>query len=108
MASLAQSPDIFDAARTLGVAISPATPTIGAEISGLDLDRPLSSQEGDLLRAAWLRFKVIFFRDQDISHQSHVRLGHFFGELEGHPVIPHIAGYPDLAHRRRRGGPTDR
>ncbi|MBL9068667.1 MAG: TauD/TfdA family dioxygenase [Sphingopyxis sp.] len=96
MATLAQTPDIFDAARALGVAILPATPTIGAEISGLDLDRPLSSEEGDLLRAAWLRFKVLFFRDQDISHESHVRLGRFFGELEGHPVIPSVEGYPEI------------
>ena len=79
MASLAQIPDIFDTARSLGIAISPATPTIGAEISGLDLDRPLTSAEGEWLRAAWLRFKVVFFRDQDISYDSHVRLGHFFG-----------------------------
>lgn len=96
MASLAQSPDIFDAARSLGVVILPATPTIGAEISGLDLDRPLTVEEGELLRAAWLRFKVIFFRDQDISHESHVRLGRFFGELEGHPVIPSVQGYPEI------------
>lgn len=96
MASLAQTPDIFDAARALGVAILPATPTIGAEISGLNFDRPLSSEEGDLLRAAWLRFKVLFFRDQDISHESHVRLGRFFGELEGHPVIPSVEGYPEI------------
>ena len=34
MASLAQIPDIFDAARSLGIAISPANPTIGAEIIG--------------------------------------------------------------------------
>jgi taurine dioxygenase len=96
MATLAQTPDIFDAARALGVAILPATPTIGAEISGLNLDRPLSSEEGDLLRAAWLRFKILFFRDQDISHESHVRLGRFFGELEGHPVIPSVEGYPEI------------
>ena len=96
MATLAQTPDIFDAARALGVAILPATPTIGAEISGLNLDRPLSSEEGDLLRAAWLRFKVLFFRDQDISHESHVRLCRFFGELEGHPVIPSVEGYPEI------------
>ena len=96
MASLAQTPDIFDTARALGIAILPSTPTIGAEISGLDLDRPLSSAEGELLRAAWLRFKVVFFRDQDISHESHVRLGHFFGELEGHPVIPSVDGYPEI------------
>jgi taurine dioxygenase len=96
MASLAQTPDIFDTARALGIAILPSTPTIGAEISGLDLDRPLSSAEGELLRGAWLRFKVVFFRDQDISHESHVRLGHFFGELEGHPVIPSVDGYPEI------------
>ncbi len=96
MASLAHIPDLFDTARSLGIAISPATPTLGAEISGLDLDRPLSPEEGALLRAAWLEFKVIFFRDQDISYESHVRLGEFFGELEGHPVIPHVPGYPEV------------
>lgn len=96
MATQLDTPDLFETARSLGIAILPATPTIGAEISGLDLDRPLSSEEADLLRAAWLRFKVIFFRDQDISHESHVRLGRLFGELEGHPVIPSVAGYPEI------------
>ena len=96
MATQPNTPDLFETARSLGVSISPATPTIGAEISGLDLDRPLSSAEWDLLRAAWLRYKVIFFRDQDISHESHVRLGEYFGELEGHPVIPHVEGYPEI------------
>lgn len=96
MATLAHTPDLFDAARSLGVSISPSTPTIGAEISGLDLDRPLTAVEADLLRAAWLRFKVVFFRDQDISHESHVRLGRLFGDLEGHPVIPSVKGFPEI------------
>ncbi len=96
MATLAETPNLFDAARSQGVLISPSTPMLGAEISGLDLDRPLSSQEADLLRAAWLRFKVVFFRDQDIGYDSHVRLGQLFGELEGHPVIPHVEGYPEV------------
>lgn len=96
MATQLNTPDLFEAARSLGVSISPATPTIGAEIGGLDLDRPLTSAKGELLRAAWLRFKVVFFRDQDISHESHVRLGRFFGELEGHPVIPSVEGYPEI------------
>lgn len=38
MASLAETPDLFDTARSLGVSISPSTPTIGAEIGGLDLE----------------------------------------------------------------------
>lgn len=96
MATLAKVPDLFETARSLGAALSPSTPALGAEISGLDLDRPLSSEEAEFLRAAWLRYKVIFFRDQDISHASHVRLGNLFGELEGHPVIPSVDGYPEI------------
>jgi taurine dioxygenase len=96
MATLPQTPDLFEAARALGVALVPLTPTLGAEIAGLDLDRPLTAAERDWLHAAWLRFKVVFFRDQDISPESHVRLGEYFGELEGHPVIPHVAGYPEI------------
>ncbi len=89
-------PDLIDRAASLGIGVTPSTPTIGAEIAGLDLDRPLGAAAADWLRDAWLSYKVLFFRDQDISHDSHVRLGRLFGELEGHPVIPHIAGYPEI------------
>jgi taurine dioxygenase len=96
MATQLHQDEIFERAQSLGVTLSPATPTIGAEISGLNLDRALLSAEADLLREAWLRYKVIFFRDQNISHESHIRLGRLFGELEGHPVIPHIDGFPEI------------
>src|SRR3546814_6997449 len=96
MATLAKVPDLFETARSLGAALATSTPALGAEISGLDLDRPLSPEEAEFLRAAWLRYKVIFFRDQDISHESHVRLGNLFGELEGHPVIQSVDGYPEI------------
>lgn len=96
MASIALQDDIFDRALSLGIRIDPATPTLGAEISGLDLDRTLSNAEAELLRDAWLRFKVMFIRDQDISHESHLRLGKIFGALEGHPVLPHVEGYPEI------------
>ncbi|MEI9926722.1 MAG: TauD/TfdA family dioxygenase [Sphingomonas sp.] len=76
--------------------IAPSTPTIGAEINGIDLDRPLSDGEAEIVRDAWLAHKVIFFRDQDISYESHVRLGRLFGELEGHPVIPSVEGWPEV------------
>lgn len=96
MATVLETPDLFETARTLGVSVSPLTTTIGAEIGGLDLDRPLTSAEADLLHNLWLRYKAIFFRDQDISHEGHIRLGRLFGELEGHPVIPHVEGYPEI------------
>ena len=96
MAARTLDPTFEDRASSLGIALMPSTPTIGAEITGLDLDRPLSTAETEWLRDAWIGFKVLFFRDQDISHDSHIRLGKIFGELEGHPVIPHIEGYPEI------------
>ncbi|NML04150.1 TauD/TfdA family dioxygenase [Sphingomonas sp. G-3-2-10] len=88
--------DLTERAARRGIVITPSTPTIGAEISGVDLDAPLSDGEAEIIRDAWLSRKVIFFRDQDISHESHLRLGRMFGELEGHPVIPHVEGHPHI------------
>ncbi|MES2989580.1 MAG: TauD/TfdA family dioxygenase [Pseudomonadota bacterium] len=88
--------DLGERAASLGITIAYSTPTIGAELSGLDLDAPLSDAQAEIVHAAWLARKVIFFRDQDISYESHIRIGHLFGELEGHPVIPHVDGYPEV------------
>lgn len=88
--------DLQERAAGRGITIAPSTPTIGAEISGIDLDRPLGDAEAEIVREAWLARKVIFFRDQDISYDSHLRLGRLFGELEGHPVIPHVEGHPHV------------
>ena len=88
--------DLQEQAASRGIVIAPSTPTIGAEISGIDLDRPLTDAEAGILRDAWLAHKVIFFRDQDVSYESHIRLGRLFGELEGHPVIPHVDGHPEV------------
>ena len=88
--------DLEERAASLGIVITPSTPTIGAEIMGLDLNRLLTDAEADIVRAAWLRYKVIFFRNQDVDHDSHLRLGRLFGALEGHPVIPHVEDYPEI------------
>jgi taurine dioxygenase len=71
MATVLSQPELVDRALSRGLGIAPITPTIGAELSGIDLDRPLSNTDAELIRAAWLRYKVIFFRDADISYESH-------------------------------------
>ncbi|MCW6530292.1 TauD/TfdA family dioxygenase [Sphingomonas sp. MMSM20] len=90
------STDFQEHAASRGISITLPTPTIGAEIAGIDLNLPLKSADVEIIREAWLTRKVIFFRDQDISYESHLRLGRLFGELEGHPVIPHVEGHPEI------------
>lgn len=77
-------------------AATPIGPVLGAEISGVDLTQPLSGAEVAAIRAALLAHKVLFFRDQDISHEDHVRFGRYFGELEGHPVTATVPGFPEI------------
>lgn len=88
--------DLQERAASNGIQIAWSTPTIGAEITGIDLDQPLREADAAIIRDAWLTRKVIFFRDQDIGYESHLRLGRLFGELEGHPVIPHVEGHPEV------------
>lgn len=79
-----------------GVAVKPTGPLLGAEISGVDLTKPLAPEEVAAIRAALLKHKVIFFRDQDISYEDHVRFGRYFGDLEGHPVTATVPGFPEI------------
>ena len=44
--------------------IQPLTPWIGAEIFGVDLTRPLSNDQVEAIHEAFLKYLVIFFRDQ--------------------------------------------
>lgn len=61
-------------------------PTIGAEVSGVDLRQPLLPTQRDELRALLLKHKVLFFRDQDIDTEQQIAFARQFGELYVHPT----------------------
>ena len=84
----------LEAAREL-FEITPLQPNIGAEIAEVDLRRPLDPAVRDGLRAALLAYRVIFFRDQDMTHEEHIAFGRNFGELEVHPVFA-LPGTPEI------------
>jgi alpha-ketoglutarate-dependent taurine dioxygenase len=78
--------DLNAAARELGIGITRLQPRIGAEIRGVDLRQPLAEPLRDLIYALLVRYRVIFFRNQDITQEQHLALGRAFGELEVHPL----------------------
>jgi len=69
--------------------ITPLQPTIGAEISGVDLARPLTLAQRAAIRAAVVRYKVIFFRDQSLTDEQHAAFAGEFGPLYTHPTTRH-------------------
>jgi len=82
--------------ETPTITITPQSPTIGAEISGVDLCTELPDDTIAAIRQALLDWKVLFFRDQDITTDQHLAFSRRFGELEIHPFAPHKDGYPEV------------
>lgn len=70
--------------------------TVGAEVRGVDLSRPLCRGDKERILEAYFRYGAIFFRDQDLTHDQHLALAMEFGEPEPHPIVAGIDGYPDI------------
>ncbi len=77
--------------------IEPLTPAIGAEISGVDLARPLDDRAVAAIRAALLVHHVLFFRDQALDPPALLDFACRFGAPYEQPpgwtgdyVHPHV------------------
>ncbi len=77
------------------VTLRPLSPTIGAEIGGVDLG-DLDAETFAEIERAHLDYKVIFFRDQDVTTEQHLAFARRFGELEEHPFLPAKEGYEKI------------
>jgi taurine dioxygenase len=64
--------------------ISSITPTVGAEVTGVDL-ADLSPEAVSSIKAAFLKHHVLVFRDQTLSRDQHKAFGRLFGDLHIHP-----------------------
>lgn len=70
--------------------------SIGAVIRGVDV-RDLDEPSVAAIRRVWLERKVVFFPGQNLGPDAHLAFASKFGTpTEGHPVIPGIAGYPNI------------
>lgn len=67
------------------ISVTPLTPHIGAEISGVDISRPVNAETIAEIRQALLDHLVVFFRDQDMDFDAHKAFARQFGELHAHP-----------------------
>ena len=68
---------------------------LGAEIDGLDLSQPLTTQTFDQVREAWLEHLVIRIRGQKLTDPELLAFSRNFGELD--PPGPNPLGRPFLA-----------
>ena len=79
-----------------GIRVEKVGAYLGAEISGIDLSKPIDMETADLLRDQLLEHQVLIFRDQDISIEAQLEFGRMFGELSVHPLAPNDKNTPEL------------
>lgn len=70
------------------IEVRPLATALGAEVSGVDLARPLDDETVTALRQAWRQYLVLVFHDQPLTHEQHVNFTRRFGELDDHSAIP--------------------
>ena len=89
--------------------IKKLTPSIGAEIKGLDFTKSLNKSDYDFIYESLIKNQVIFITNQILSPTSHLNLAKSFGEIESsHPVYPHLKDFPEIVLlENNRDNPPD-
>ena len=73
------------------------TGTLGAEVLGADLTRPLTDTAAEELYDGLMAHQVLVFRAQALSPEAHLGLAGALGEVDGgHPVYPHVDGFQSI------------
>jgi taurine dioxygenase len=86
--------------KTQAIKVAPYTPVIGAEISGVDLSKPLSPGQVEGIRQAILDWKMVFFRNQKITDEQQLAFGRNFGPLTpAHPISLGMPEHPEIWER---------
>ncbi|HVC29989.1 MAG TPA: TauD/TfdA family dioxygenase, partial [Steroidobacteraceae bacterium] len=82
--------------QTRGIEVKRIAGALGAEVSGVDLSKPLSDELAAELRRAWLEHLVLFFRNQDLSPEQYLAFARRFGKPVEYPFVKGIEGFPEI------------
>lgn len=73
------------------LSVTPLTHNIGAEVSGIDLSRPVEADVAKEVVDLFHQYQVLFFRGQDIDDHAHRDFAKVFGELHHFAFLPPLA-----------------
>src|SRR6266851_8457511 len=72
----------------IDIQVTPLSAACGAEISGVDLTKPLAAQTVQAIKDAWAKHLVLVFRGQQVSQDDQLRFASYFGELGDRKKAP--------------------
>ncbi|MDB5718472.1 MAG: taurine catabolism dioxygenase TauD, TfdA family protein [Sphingomonas bacterium] len=72
----------------MSMTIKPILPRFGAEVSGIDISKPLDAEQQAAVIAAMNQWGVCVYRNTGLDNDSHIRFSQIFGYLERAPSRP--------------------
>ncbi len=84
------------------ISVMPIAEALGAEISGVDLRRPLDDATVAEIRRAFLAHLVVFFRGQDLDCTQFLDFARRFGRPVEYPFVKGIDGFPEIIEVLKR------
>lgn len=77
--------------------IAPVAGGLGAELTGFDLREELSRAQLKTIKQAYSDYGVIFFRDQDLTPEQHLRFAEYWGDININRFFKAVDDYPMIA-----------
>jgi taurine dioxygenase len=84
------------------IKVQPYAGSLGAEISGVDLRKPLPDDVFDEIRRAFQENLVVFIVGQDLTADHQCDFARRFGHLTKHPYYQTMKNYPEVLHMLRK------
>jgi len=88
----------------MSLAIQP-NPGVGAFVDGVDLNS-IDANDVTELRTALGNYGVLFFRDQNLAPEGHIRFAESFGGININRFFQPVDGYPQIAEVRKEAEQT--
>lgn len=88
--------------------VTSLSPVMAAEVTGIDLARPLTPETQAAVHEAFLEHQLLVFRNQDLSKDQQVAFTEQFGPLERHALTNITPGAHPLVHMVSNLGPDGR
>ena len=86
------------------VDVRPIAGALGAEVHGIDLKEPLTDERRALLQTLLLEHLVLFFPGQHLDPEQHRSFASQWGEMENHPYLRKVEGYPEVVELSSENG----
>jgi taurine dioxygenase len=77
--------------------IRPAAGNVGVEIHGVDLSKKVPEPLFDEIRNAFIENGLIFFRDQNLAPEEHIRFAEQWGKININRFFAKVDGYDQVA-----------